>query len=81
MENENILVAWARKSKNGDKIVLNLDRDALASCVCVNGKVELMMNKNKVVGILQDLVEVCAVNQLTAKKYEMKKMNFEYRSE
>ena len=62
--NENVLVAWVRKSKNGDKIVLNVNRDAIKNCSVNMGRVKLVMNTNKIVGMIQDKVDVCAANHI-----------------
>lgn len=81
MNDNSILVAWARKSKNGDKIVLSMDRDALIDCKKIDGKVKIVCNLGKMIDLLSDEVEVLAVNHLKTSKFEMKEIKINYRGE
>ena len=61
---ESINVGWMRPSKKGDKLVISVDRIVLSNCTVKDGKVKLICNLNKVVGLLQGEVEVVAANHL-----------------
>ena len=78
-DNNSVLTAWMRLSKKGDKIVMNVDRDALSEeCSIVDGKVKIICNLNKVVGLIQGDVSVVAVNHLKATTVERKTLKVKF---
>lgn len=78
--NENILVGWIRKSKKGDKLVISVNKEALVQCQQSMGRTTLITNTNKIVGLIQDKVEVCAANHIV-EKTELVEMKMKYMEE
>lgn len=81
MNNDSILVAWARKSKSGDKIVLNVSRQEMGNCFDNEGKVKIVCNLNRIVGLIEDKVEVVAVNHLVPVKFDRKELKIKFRGD